>query len=400
VRRPVGWPKNIVDKKLTSGVGYFWSPTTADKNNGCLIEPRALGGDYAAAKMLADDLNKSLADWRSGLGGIKVPRAMGSVRWWLHVFETKTLAFKKLRERTQDSYKERMRYVEDLPLENPTGALRTVGDLPVQSISARATDRLYERLLQRIETKNGRDLVVPRPRQAEYEIAILKKAWDAVQRQFPEIFPVGNHFKGIELKPREKQTKKPATVEEAYALAGALADMGHPHLGAAALICFEWLQRPENVLKGAITWSGYQPGRTVRIEHWKTGVRVEHDLVDEGEQLYPELEEFLARLPKMGMPIVLWGGAPGAPRPYAFRHAHSVVAKARKRAGLPTHVTLAACRHGGMTELGDSEVTEAEGMALSAHRDPKSFRLYVKQTAKQRKLAMRKRRAWRKEAGS
>ncbi|MEL6218308.1 MAG: hypothetical protein AAFR79_07560 [Pseudomonadota bacterium] len=63
MRRPVGWPKNIVDKKLTSGVGYFWSPTTADKMNGCPIEPRALGGDYAAARMLADDLNKSLEAW-------------------------------------------------------------------------------------------------------------------------------------------------------------------------------------------------------------------------------------------------------------------------------------------------------------------------------------------------
>ena len=32
--------------------------------------------------------------------------------------------------------------------------------------------------------------------------------------------------------------------------------------------------------------------------------------------------------------------------------------------GAPDHVTLAACRHGGMTELGDAEETEQEGKAL------------------------------------
>lgn len=53
----------MVDKKLMSGVGYYWSPTTADKMNGCPIEPCALCGDYVAARMLADDLNKSLEAW-------------------------------------------------------------------------------------------------------------------------------------------------------------------------------------------------------------------------------------------------------------------------------------------------------------------------------------------------
>jgi hypothetical protein len=49
--------------------------------------------------------------------------------------------------------------------------------------------------------------------------------------------------------------------------------MGEPHLGAAALICFEWLQRPENVLTGKITWPDYRSGEHpnhVRIFHHKT----------------------------------------------------------------------------------------------------------------------------------
>ena len=37
---------------------------------------------------------------------------------------------------------------------------------------------------------------------------------------------------------------------------------------------------------------------------------------------------------------------------------------ARRKAGLPEHVTLTACRHGGMTELGDASLTEQGVMAL------------------------------------
>jgi hypothetical protein len=73
----------------------------------------------------------------------------------------------------------------------------------------------------------------------------------------------------------------------------------------------------------------------------------------------------------------------------------------RRRAGtqgaqgaksLPAHVTLDACRHGGMTELGDAELAEQGVMARSGHRTPQAARLYVKRTEHQRAAA--KRRAW------
>jgi hypothetical protein len=35
--------------------------------------------------------------------------------------------------------------------------------------------------------------------------------------------------------------------------------LGCPEAAAAAVICFEWLQRPENVLAGCITWQDYRP---------------------------------------------------------------------------------------------------------------------------------------------
>jgi ribosomal protein L39E len=75
-------------------------------------------------------------------------------------------------------------------------------------------------------------------------------------------------------------------------------------------------------------------------------------------------------------------------------YAQRLVRAARKNADLPAHVTLDACRHGGMTELGDSGVTEQGGMALTGHSTPQAFRLYVKRTDNQRIVAARQRRAW------
>ena len=69
-------------------------------------------------------------------------------------------------------------------------------------------------------------------------------------------------------------TTKAASRPEAYALHQALVAAGEPHLAAVPLICFEWHQRPENVLAGHLTWTELPASdrpNTVRIEHHKTG---------------------------------------------------------------------------------------------------------------------------------
>jgi hypothetical protein len=48
----------------------------------------------------------------------------------------------------------------------------------------------------------------------------------------------------------------------------------------SAVICFEWLQRPENVVAGHIKWTGYRTGSkpTIRIEHHKPGAVIDCQL--------------------------------------------------------------------------------------------------------------------------
>ena len=117
-------------------------------------------------------------------------------------------------------------------------------------------------------------------------------------------------------------------------------------------------------------------------------------LEDGGGQLYPELEAYLADLPRLGLPIVLTAGVRGPARPYSMAYAQRRVREAREAAKLGKHVTLDACRHGGMTELGDAELTEQGVMTLSGHKTAQAARLYVKRTQRRRLTAARKRRQW------
>jgi hypothetical protein len=75
-------------------------------------------------------------------------------------------------------------------------------------------------------------------------------------------------------------------------------------------------------------------------------------------------------------------------------YAQRRIREARTAAGLPSHVTLDACRHGGMTELGDAQLTEQAVMSLSMHKTPQAARLYIKRTERQRATGARRRRKW------
>src|SRR5262249_4775691 len=81
-------------------------------------------------------------------------------------------------------------------------------------------------------------------------------------------------------------------------------------------------------------------------------------------------------------------------KPFLLRTARTRVRRAAKKAGLPELLTLAAWRHGGLTELGDAELTESGIIALSGHRTADAARGYVKRTDVQQKSGLFKRRAW------
>ena len=386
----MGWPRYMLEKALPSGrTAYYWNPPGRDLKAGFALRREKLGSDYGAAAARAEELNRHLDAWRKGRGAEKsldLQPGYGTLEWMVERYK-RSRAWDKVSKRSRYEYERAFRLV----LRHRTKKGIELGRAPLASITARGVDKLYEALQK--GTKVERRL-----RQANLCMIRMARAWDSVQRLYPSVIAGANPFRGVELE-HGKGTTPPASRIAAYALHDALVAAGEPHLAAVPLICFEWHQRPENVLAGHLTWTDYRsPERpnAVRILHHKTGELVWLPLVDHRGPLFPELTAYLDKLERLGVPMVLLRpqrkGRPA--RPFLLRTARNRVRAAARKAGLPDELTLAACRHGGLTELGDAELTEQGVMALSGHRTPEAARLYVKRTETQRAAAARKRRAW------
>jgi hypothetical protein len=189
---------------------------------------------------------------------------------------------------------------------------------------------------------------------------------------------------------KSPSTKRPATHVQAWS---------QPEPAAAAVICFEWLQRPENVLAGYLRWSDYRSAEwpsAIKIEHHKTGAVVWHPLEDgDGTLFYSDAEEVLSKLPRRGVPMILRQVSEGVTKPYSFSGMQKIVHSMRDELGLPSTFTLDACRHGGMTELEEAELTDGQGRALSAHKSQQAYQRYAKRTMDRALSATRKRHAHR-----
>jgi hypothetical protein len=82
----------------------------------------------------------------------------------------------------------------------------------------------------------------------------------------------------------------------------------------------------------------------------------------------------------------------GTTEPYTAMQMSKIIRKLRDRlGGLPTTFTLDACRHGGMTELEEAELTDGQGRALSGHRIQRAYEGYAKRTLERALPATRKR---------
>lgn len=401
-KRRAVWPPLMREKRLAGGgMAYYWSPAPRDLRRGCPVRPEALGRDLEAACARARLLNDHLTAWRDGHAS---PRDIdhgprhGTLDWLVERY-FRSEAWGRVSDRSRAEYRRALALVTDLQLR--TGG--RLGELAARTISARAVDTAYARL------RNGPQ--GPRMRQAVVCVTRMARAWDVVGRLYPDTVPDGNPWRGVELV-HGRGTTRPASRAEALSLAQAIAAMGEAHLAIAPLVCFEWLLRPENVVAGCLTWHDWRPPHrpdAVRLAHGKTGAEGWQPLEVDGRRLYPELEDAIAALPRVGVPVVLMtrerhGAAGGwrtlpVPRPYRMPHVQRLVREARAAAGLGHHVTLAACRHGGMTELGDAGLTEQGVMALSQHVTPEASRLYVKRTEQQRAAAALRRRSYVERTG-
>jgi hypothetical protein len=67
----------------------------------------------------------------------------------------------------------------------------------------------------------------------------------------------------------------------------------------------------------------------------------------------------------------------------AIKNADKIARRIRKHAGLGDHVTLESFRHGGLTEMGDSGLSDTLAIAISRHRQRQTLGRYIHTTDKQ-----------------
>src|SRR5256885_353868 len=88
------------------------------------------------------------------------------------------------------------------------------------------------------------------------------------------------------------------------------------------------------------------------------------------------------------------GERKGDAKVWSYPGMEKVVQQMRKKIdGVSELFTLDACRHGGMTELEEAELTDGQGRALSGHKTAQAYRRYAKETMQRALAATRKRHA-------
>ncbi len=393
-------PRYVIGKRRADGsLAWYWNPATYWRKLGCPIPGEPLGNDRVSAFERAVTLNGLLDEWATVRRGGTLPERrtpIGTVAWLFRTYRTSLAYSTKVSARSRPDYERMMQEVEDCPTKDG----RTVGALRIDSITPKAADKIYRKIVdrdrQRIDVGTEG---VGRLRQGEKAVTIAKRAWGVVRRLHPEFFArdLWNPWEGVELIRRQRRIKPMVTRDEVYRFARGAVTLGRPEVAVAAIVCFEWLQRPENVLAGYVQWTNYRPTSNpmqIRIEHHKTGAVVWHWLEDPetGERWYEDAEAILAATPRRGVSMVLKVKADGTAAPYTPNQMGNLVRTLRSKIeGIPTHFTLDACRHGGMTELEEAGLTEGQGMALSGHRSRRAYQGYAKATEKRALKATRAR---------
>ncbi|MEY9529905.1 hypothetical protein ABIF70_011046 [Bradyrhizobium japonicum] len=405
-------PRHVRPKRLkTSGkLAYYYDVPSKYRKMDCAVENEPLGTDFARMLERAKTLNDQFDEWdraRKGLpaAGGKIMPKFGTVDWLFREYKISDAYLRKVAPRSRPDYE----WAMDQVCDTLTKKGERTGDQLVKRLSPRTVDKLYEKFL----TGTGKKKLEgeERLRTAEKLVGLCRKAWKVVHRYFPAEFDkeVPNPWTGVTMKVRAKAEKKAVTREDVYTFAwGVIED--YPEIAAAAVICFEWLQRPENVVMGHMKWSDYRAPSapaTIRVVHHKTNKIAPHPLEMQTEQgvvrFYADAEDVLARLPRVGVQMILRQVGKNSKKergkepiaiPWVYSSIEHAVARLRKKIeGVPPWFTLDACRHGGMTELEEAELTDGQGRALSLHSTQRSYEGYAKRTQARMLSATKKRHA-------
>lgn len=399
-------PTYVNPRKLADGrTAYYWCrPSWADpakagsvdeatrrrairRGKTCPIETTALGTDLAKVFEQGAALNEAFREWRQGVEPKSTP---GSVQW-LFAWYRDQEKFKAKRHKTRKGYAEVMDAVCEIGMR-----VGIFGARQASAVDGPAADKLYAKA----KAKHGE-------RQGSYMMQVCRLVWNhACRPGYRKATGVkDNPFAGMGIKASSGQGRgNMAASRDQYDLYRKTAhEMGIHSMAVAAALCFEGCQRvwdvfgfkdPDGRVSRGIFWDDYVPGERISLIQSKTGKLITLMLTMEvgGEvvQLYPELEDELALAPRSGEPgeLIVRREMDGQRYPIDYMpKKHRAI---REKAGLPKELRFTSFRHGGLTEIGDADVTDSR--AVSGHTKVDTTTIYNKANAKKAQLIAAKRR--------
>ncbi len=266
-RKPLGWPKYMVAKRLSGGsTAYYWRAPTWALRKGCPVGAEALGEDYADAKRRCDEvLNPQFQAWRGeGDSSIQYKTKTGTFDWLVAAYR-QTERYARLPAGTKTDYDRALSIVAEHTLKDG----RRFGALTLSSITPDVADRIHARVVE-----GGRG---GRYRTAKLSMDVCRRAWKIAYRSNPKIVPADNPFAGMGIPYSPRVTRAASGVELTQFVAKADA-MGYRSVGTAAMIAFYWLPREEDIFT-RLSWSDYRRlamhrtlyafGTTRPVRSWK-----------------------------------------------------------------------------------------------------------------------------------
>jgi hypothetical protein len=392
---------------------YFEPPTWARKatDRPCPVTAEELGTDYDVAVERAEKVLLPIFDrWRIGDAAEPVAGAapFGSLDWLFGVYRASD-RFARLDSDTRRLHEDGFALVGRYVLKDG----RRLGSIQIASIGTDVVDPLYEKLLRvpvldkagkPVLDAAGEPLMRERRTTVNHAMKSCRRAWNVALRLHPKTVPVLNPFSKMGLVASTGVVPE-ATYAELLEAVAACDRLGMPSLGTAMMVTWEWLQRQEHIFT-AFELSHYRPKDRpdeVMIVHPKNGEAVWVPLFDRGAPLFPEL---MARLDAMKVDRV--GGLlfvrdwpdriSGTPLPWAtsvgaLDFVKKKAKEAIRAAGIRDELSFTSFRHGGLTELGDADLTDTQIRALSRQKSSKVLPRYVKRTQRQIIAGTIKRRA-------
>jgi hypothetical protein len=398
--------------------GYFFEPPTwarhpSEERGPCPVGAEEIGTDYGAAvRRVEGVLLPALDTWRTGgvTDPIRGAAPFGTLDWGFAIYRG-TDKFRRLKKSVRALHERGFDLVGSYGLKDG----RRLGSVRLSAIDTGVVDPLYEKLLRvPVKDKDGKPVLdtrgqpVMRERRttANHAMKSCRRAWNVARRLHPKDVPAENPFARMGLVESAGTVPEASYGELLQAVATADA-LGMPSLGTALMLTFELLQRQEHIFN-AFELAHYRPKERpdeVLVVHPKNGEAIWIPLFAKGVALFPEL---MARMDVLksgrvgGLFFVRdWADSIAkVPLPWATSSgALDFVKKKSKKviraAGLRDELSFTSFRHGGLTELGDAELTDTQIRALSRQKSTKVLPRYVKRTRRQIVAGTVKRRALR-----